>query len=92
MTEDDCQDSFDGAVKLLLEVFPDRGNLVSSHHRWEEGDRYLGHIASLARLWNDSQDKPEPLEPTTDLCNLIAYQKLPEAENDPILWADILNF
>ena len=72
MTENDRQDSFDGAVRLLLEVFPDRGDLVSSDDRWEEGDKYLGHIASLARSWNDSQEKPEPLKPTTDLCNLMA--------------------
>ena len=72
MNENDRQDAFDGAVRLLLEAFPDRGNLVSQEDLWEEGNKYLQHITALARSWNESQDQAGPLKSTDDFCNLMA--------------------
>ena len=43
------QDAFDGAVEVLLEVFPKRGSLVTMDHLGQESDKYLQQIASLAR-------------------------------------------
>ena len=49
MGDDKRQDAFDGAVEVLLEVFPKRGSLVTMDHLGQEGDKYLQQIASLAR-------------------------------------------
>ncbi|KAL8896345.1 MAG: hypothetical protein Q9207_007750 [Kuettlingeria erythrocarpa] len=66
------QEGFDGAVKLLLDKFPSRGNLVIMDSLWEDGAKYLQQIAAVATNWKESQDKPAPLEPTVDFCNLMA--------------------
>ncbi|KAL8812868.1 MAG: hypothetical protein Q9223_000518 [Gallowayella weberi] len=68
----DRQEGFDGAVKLLLDKFPSRGSLVIMDALWEDGAQYLQQIASVAENWRDSQDKPAPLKPTVDFCNLMA--------------------
>ena len=48
MGDDKHQDAIDGAVELLLEVFPKRGVLVIMDYLWKEGNRYLQQSASLA--------------------------------------------
>ncbi|KAL8948298.1 MAG: hypothetical protein Q9222_005505 [Ikaeria aurantiellina] len=68
----DHQEGFDGAVKLLLEKFPDRGSLVVMDSLWEDGAQHLEQIASVAKNWQNSQDRPAPLKPTVDFCNLMA--------------------
>jgi tetratricopeptide (TPR) repeat protein len=72
MSTEDRQEGFDGAVKLVLDKFPPRGDLVIMDSLWEEGAKYLEHISALARDWKDSQGKPEALKPTVDFCNLMA--------------------
>ena len=59
MGEDKHQDAFDEDVNFLLEIFPKRGSLATMDHLWEEGNKHLEQIASLARTWNDSQEKPK---------------------------------
>ncbi|KAL8715178.1 MAG: hypothetical protein Q9220_001136 [cf. Caloplaca sp. 1 TL-2023] len=66
------QKEFADAVQLLLEKFPDRGSLVIKDSLWEDGAQYLQQIASVAEEWRDSQEKPMPLKPTVDFCNLMA--------------------
>ncbi|KAL8690231.1 MAG: hypothetical protein Q9224_004454, partial [Gallowayella concinna] len=68
----DRQEGFDGAVKLLRDKFPSRGSLVIMDSLWEDGAKYLQQIASVAENWRDSQDKPAPLKPTVEFCNLMA--------------------
>ena len=68
----DRQEGFDGAVRLLLDKFPSRGSLVIMDSLWEDGAKYLQHISSIAEKWNDSQEKPSPLNPTIGFCNLMA--------------------
>ena len=68
----DRQDAFDATVKYLLVTFPKRGDMVSMDELWEENDKYLPQIVSLAYQWSDSQEKQSPLKPTTDLCDLMA--------------------
>lgn len=73
MTENERQEAFKGAVKLIYDKSLTREHVVSSGHLRQEGDQYLPHVNSLARNWKNSQDKPEPLHPIADFFNLMAY-------------------
>lgn len=72
MSAVDRQEAFDGAVKLLRDKFPSRGDLVIKDSLWEEGAQYLQQIAAVAQNWKDSQEKAVPLKPTVGFCNLMA--------------------
>ena len=72
ISENDRQAGFDRAVTLLLYKFPTRGPMVTMNQLFEEGDEYLQHIAAVASNWHDSQQRSEPLQPSTDFCDLMA--------------------
>lgn len=46
--------------------------MITMDHLWEEGDKYLQQIAAVANDWHDSQQRAEPLGPSTNFCNLMA--------------------
>ena len=68
----DRQEEFNGAVALLRDEFPSRGDLVIMDALWEDGAHYLQQIAAVAQDWKESQEKESPLRPTVDFCNLMA--------------------
>lgn len=72
MSAVDRQEAFDGAVKLLRDKFPSRGDLVIMDSLWEEGAQYLQQIAGFAQNWKNYQQQEVPLKPTVDFCNLMA--------------------
>ena len=72
MSAVDRQEGFNGAVKLLRDKFPSRGDLVIMDSLLEDGVQFLQQIAAVAPTWKRSQEQESPLKPTVDFCNLMA--------------------
>lgn len=72
ISETDRQEGFDGAITLLLDKFPKRSSTTTMDYLWNEGGKYLQQIAAVTNDWHDSQNRSEPLLPSTTFCKLMA--------------------
>ena len=84
ISENERQEAFDTAVKLVLSKFPDHGIQAPRVDLWEKGLLYLPHVLSIANDWHDSQQRIEPLQSTLALCNLMANAAFFVEDNDPV--------
>jgi hypothetical protein len=71
MSSTENQEGFDSAVRLLLDVFPPRGESRIIDDDWHKGERYIAQVLALLENFRASQNKAEPLQPSEDLMNLI---------------------
>lgn len=65
------QEEFEAAIKLLLDKFPSQRNSLFDDDEWLLFEKYVPQVLALARNYNDSQKKPNPLTPNMEFVHLL---------------------
>lgn len=67
------QENFNAAIRLLLEKFPSQRSSKFDDEAWLTVERYIPQVLALAKNYNESQSKPNALQPNMDFVRLLGY-------------------
>ncbi|KAK6213364.1 putative pfs domain-containing protein [Colletotrichum tabaci] len=68
---EDRQKQFEASTKLLLEKFPGERENKYDDDEWILYEKYIPQVLALAKNYNDSQTRPDPLKGSMDFVNLL---------------------
>ncbi|KAI1410375.1 hypothetical protein F5Y13DRAFT_192236 [Hypoxylon sp. FL1857] len=79
---DNAQEEFEAAIRLLLMKIPSQRSSKFNDEEWLLYERYIPQVIALAKNYNDSQTKPNPLKPTMDFVRLLTNSSNAIHDND----------